>query len=266
MLFQGSGLIDAERFFDYDYIYFDGIFLVGWLFWLIKTKRYSAIKAGLVFGLLTFFIDSVVWWNLPAGGSFPPDIYVREYWIGADQVPHQFGEILLLKLGADFMMTISYGLFAFTWVWLMFGYWKGQISKKEIVHLTEYWILSWVLIPWLSIWIPWNDITVHSVRHMESQFVIWIINLIIGYIFLTVIACSGKFGQKEPRRKVLHVFIMGMFVAFMMEFPLFISGIRPVNLLFLLYETIFLFNQGAPYLWVMSERLFPYFTKHLNIK
>ncbi len=56
---------------------------------------------------------------------------------------------------------------------------------------------------------------------------------------------------------------MGMFVSFMMEFPLSITTppIRPNNPVFLIYEIIFLFNQGAPYLWVLSERLFPYLTQ-----
>jgi len=258
MLFQEIGIFDAVRYFDYDYIYFDFIFLISWVVWLIKDKRYTSLTAGLVFGLLSFFIDAVVWWNTPAGEGYPLGTFVREYWIGSEQVPHQFGILYLQKLSADFMMTISYGLFAFTWVWLLFEYWKSKISLKKIIQYTIYWITAWVAIPWLSTLISWNDVVVHSVRHMDSQFLAWVVNIIAGYILLSIIACSGRFGKKEPKRKILHIFLMGIFVAFLMEFPLFVFGIRPVNFSFLVYETVFLFNQGAPYLWIMSERLFPY--------
>ncbi len=261
MLFEDAALTQAERFFQYDYIYFDAVFLTGWVLWLIYNKRFSALKAGLIFGLFTYFIDAIVWWNTSAGPEYPLGTFVREYWIGLAQVPHEFGDLLLLKFGADFMMTISYGMFAFTWVWLLFEYWKGQFPKKKTLLATGYWAAAWVLTPWLSIWISWNDVVVHSVRHMESQFVMWIVNLIIGYVFLTIVARSGKVGAKEPWRKIGYIFLMGMFVSFMMEFPLYISGVRPINGPFLIYEIIFLFNQGAPYLWVMSERLFPYLTQ-----
>ncbi len=261
MLFEGTELTNAVRFFQYDYIYFDAIFLAGWILWLIYNKRFSALKVGIVFGLIIYVIDAVVWWNLPAGSDYPAGTFIREYWIGPNQVPHQGGDLLLLKAGADFMMTISYGIFAFTWVWILFQYWKGQFSKKKTLLATVYWTAAWVLTPWLSTWISWNDVVVHSVRHMESQFVTWIVNPILGYVFLTIVARSGKFGAKEPWQKIGYIFLMGMFVAFMMEFPLDIAGIRPINVPFLIYETIFLFNQGAPYLWVMSERIFPFLTQ-----
>jgi hypothetical protein len=261
MLFDDAGLTNATRTFQYDYIYFDALFLAGWVLWLLYLKRFSAIKAGIVFGLLTYFIDAVVWWNLPAGSDYPAGTFVREYWIGGIQVPHQMGDLLLLKAGADFMMTFSYGMFAFTWVWLLFDFWKGQFPRKKMLFVTAYWAAAWILTPWLSIWISWNDIIIHCVRHMESQFVTWIVNLILGYVFLTIVARSRRLGAKEPWRKIGYIFLMGMFVSFMMEFPLYISGVRPINTPFLLYETIFLFNQGAPYLWVISERLFLYLTQ-----
>jgi hypothetical protein len=266
MLFEDAGLTNAERFFQFDYIYFDAIFLAGWVLWLLYNKRFSALKAGIIFGLIIYFIDAGVWWNLPAGAGYPTGTFVREYWIGIDQVPHQLGDLLLLKFGADFMMTISYGIFVFTWVWLVFEFWKGQLPRKKMIFATGYWLVAWFLTPWLSIWTTWNDVIVHSVRHMETQFVICLINLILGYTLLIVVARSGKFGAKEPWKKVGYIFLMGMSVAFAMEFPLYIAGIRPINGPFLIYETIFLFNQGAPYLWVMSERIFPYLTQRWNAR
>ncbi len=260
-MFEGTELTNAARVFQYDFIYFDALFLAGWIFWLIYTKRFSALKAGIVFGLLTYFIDAIVWWNTPAGPDYPVGTFVREYWIGGAQVPHLFGDLFLLKCGADFYMTISYGLFAFTWVWLLFDFWKGQFSRKNLMISTAYWGITWVLTPWLSTWISWNEVVVSTVRHMNSQINIWIVNLFLGFLLLVIVTRSEKFGPKESWRKPLDIFLMGMFVSFMMEFPLYISGIRPINGPFIIYETIFLFNQGAPYLWVMSERLFPYLTR-----
>jgi len=261
MLFDDASLTDAVRVFQYDYVYFDAMFLAGWVVWLLRNKRFSALRAGVVFGLLIYVIDAIFWWNLPAGPGYPAGTFVREYWIGGVPVPHEMGDLFLLKSGCDFMMTISYGMFAFAWTWLLFGYWRGQLSRRELISSTGLWSAAWILTPWLSIWIPWNDTTVYTVRHMATQFSIWNANLILGYVFLIIVARSGRFGAKEPWRRILSIFMMGMFVSFMMEFPLYISGIRPINGPFLVYETVFLFNQGAPYLWFLSERLYPYLTR-----
>ena len=126
MFFQN--LYDAARTFEYDYIYIDAIFLSIWILILIKNKKWSALKAGAIFGFCVYLIDAIWWWNMAAGPDFPSGTFIREYWIGGIQVPHPLGNYFLLKFGCDFMMTFSYSLFAFPWLWIMFE----NIEKKNI--------------------------------------------------------------------------------------------------------------------------------------
>ncbi|MBY9004637.1 MAG: hypothetical protein KGD73_11735, partial [Candidatus Lokiarchaeota archaeon] len=51
-----------------------------------------------------------------------------------------------------------------------------------------------------------------------------------------------------------------------MEFPLFIYRIRPTGLPFLIFEVFFLFNQGAPYLYILQIEVFPFLNKKIKYK
>ena len=64
-----QSLTDAARTFEYDYIYLDAILLTIWLLVVIKYKKWSALKAGLLFGIAVYFIDAVFWWNITAGSN-----------------------------------------------------------------------------------------------------------------------------------------------------------------------------------------------------
>ena len=99
-------------------------------------------------------------------------------------------------------------------------------------------------------------IFIFSILTADTQLIIWIVNVIIGYIFLTIIYASGKFGERNLKY-ILFAFIIGLSQSFFMEFPLFISGIRPTGVVFLIYEIFFLFNQGAPYLFILHDKIIP---------
>ncbi|MFX1357021.1 MAG: hypothetical protein ACFFA8_07015 [Promethearchaeota archaeon] len=246
---------EAWRIFEYDYIYFDAIFLSIWLGVLIYKKKWSAISFGIITGICVYIIDAVAWFNIPVNSSYPPGTYIREYWIGGVYIPRPLGEYFWIKFGADFMMTISYGMFAFGWLWIAFEKFK-QNNYREIIPYTILYFASWFLIPYLSFWIPLNDTQIRTVRHMSSQFVLWIINVIIGYTILILIYATKRF--KSKNLKVIYfVFIIGCIESFFMEFPLFITGIRPTGITFLLYEIIILFNQGAPYLYILYDKILP---------
>ena len=252
----------AQRRFEYDYIYFDAIFLVAWFILLIKKKKWSALKVSLFFSLIIYIIDAVFWWSLPAGANYPPGTHIREYWIEGFQLPRPLGDYFWLKFGCDFMMTISYGIITFSWLWIMFeNYVKRNL--KEILLFTCLYFGFWMTIPFLSFLIPWNDSIVDTIRHMDTQIIIWIINVMIGYGILSVIYGTKKFGRKDPW-VIGYVFLVGCLASFIMEFPLFLAGIRPTGLLFVAYETIFLFNQGAPYLYIMYDKLFPWLAKKIK--
>ncbi|NHI91086.1 MAG: hypothetical protein EAX96_01200 [Candidatus Lokiarchaeota archaeon] len=260
---------DAARNFQYDYIIIDGIFLIIWITILIFKKKKNPLLAGIITGILIYIIDAVFWWNLPAGPNYPAGTFVREYWIGGIQIPHPLGEYFWLKFGADFMMTISYAIFAFGWLWIVFENLTKQddknLIKKDLILFTSLYFGFWMLTPFISYWLPINDIIVNTVRHMDTQIIIWIINVLIGYITLIIIYASGKFGQRNLKI-IGFVFIIGLAQSFFMEFPLFISGIRPTGIIFLIYEIFFLFNQGAPYLFILYDKILPILNTRIRKK
>jgi len=246
----------AIREFEYDYIFIDSIFLTFWIVLLIKYKKWKPLKFGVVTGFILYFIDAIVWYNLPAGSNYPIGTFIREYRIGGVYMPRPLGGNFWVKFGADFMMTFSYAMFAFAWLWIMF---ENFIKKnsKEILLFTVVLFTSWLLIPFLSFWIPLNDTKVDSVRYMDTQMVVWLVNFLVGYLILYLIYGTNKFGSKNPKI-ILFVFIIGCIGAFFMEFPLLISGIRPTGILFLIYNTILMFNQGAPYLYIAYDKVLPW--------
>ena len=245
----------AIREFEYDYIFFDSIFLAIWIAILFKYKKWKPIKFGIFTGFILYFIDCIVWFNVSAGSNYPSGTFLREYRIGGVYMPRPLGDYFWIKFGADFMMTFSYAMFAFGWLWIMFENFVKR-NSKEILMFTVVFFTSWLLIPFLSFGIPLNDTLVESVRYMDTQMVVWMVNFLVGYLILYLIYGTNKFGSKNPKL-VLYVFIVGCIGAFFMEFPLLISGIRPTGILYLSFSTILMFNQGAPYLYIAYDKVLP---------
>jgi len=254
----------AIRKFEYDYIFIDSIFLTFWIALLIKYKKWNPLKFGVITGIIVYFIDAIVWFNIPANSDYPSGTFIREYWIGGIYIPRPLGNYFWAKFGADFMMTFSYALFAFGWLWIMFENFVKR-NSKEIIMFTFVFFASWLLVPFLSFWIPLNDTIVDSVRYMDTQMVVWIVNFLVGYFILYLIYGTNKFGSKNPK-KVLYVFLIGCTGAFFMEFPLLISGIRPTGIFFLIYDTILMFNQGAPYLYIIFDKVLPWLFLRIKTK
>ncbi len=234
---------NPSRIFQYDYIYIDAIFLAIWIFILLKNKKYSALIFGAVISPIIYYIDAHIWWNgFSATGTF-----MREYWIGGMAVPHPLGTYFWQKFGADFMMTISYALFTFPWLWIMF---EGLRSKawKQMAKYTLIFFGFWILIPLLSILLPTNNVMVETVRHTSSN--IWLINLLIGYGLLFLV-------YRRELATVGKVSLIGMLGALIMEVPLFVFSIRPTGIGFILLEAVFLLNQGVPYLFLVWDKVLP---------
>ena len=249
-----KGLTEVMRQFQFDYIFIDAFFLVIWLIIIIKHKKFSALYAGIILAILVYIIDAVIWWNVPAGSSLPGK-NIREYWIGGNAVLHGWNSLTILKFAADFMMTISYALFAFTWLWIMFESWFSK-NFREIFLYSSLLLGSWLFTPFISFLLPLNDTPVISLRHMESQFITQIVVVLIGYIAMILLYCTKWFHSFDPK-VVLFIFGVGCFQAFAMEFPLWLSNIRPSGVDLLIYEIIILTNQGAPYLFIIWDKILP---------
>ncbi|MBD3227574.1 MAG: hypothetical protein GF329_05230 [Candidatus Lokiarchaeota archaeon] len=257
-LFNFLDLIESEiaREFDYDYIIFDAIFLGIFLILLIQQKKFKPLAIGGITAILTYIIDAGFWYNIP---SSIPGKNIREYIISYEGVPFTGIQFNVLKFGCDFMMTISYSLVAFSWVWIMFESWNKK-RYKDMIFWTSLLFGGWMIIPWLSILFNLNQINVWTIRHMDTQVLIQIIVVLVAYIIMIIL-----YIKKDPK-VILYIFFIGCFQAFAMEFPLLISGIRPTGFELLIYETLILTNQGVPYLYIIYREIIPRLNKKLDFK
>jgi hypothetical protein len=241
----------ARRIFQYDYIYFDAIFLAAWVIVLICNREYRALVFGACVAPMLYFIDAHLWWSNNAGPHYPPGTYIREYWISGVQLSHRLGVYTWPKFGADFMMTISYALFTFPWLYIVLGeVRKGRLFTRKTLKYTALWLAMWLLVPALSLLIHWNDTAVETVRHIDSQFPWWIGNLLVGYGLIA-------FVYRRSRIVAAKLLAVGMVGALVMELPLYLFRIRPTGIVFLLFEGFFLLNQGVPYVYLFLDKAVP---------
>jgi hypothetical protein len=220
---------DIARRFEFDYILFDALFLGIWVALLVWQKRSGPLRVGIVCAVIVYVIDGVIW----------TAVGIREYGIPAPWV----------KLPVDFMMDVSYGMIAFSWVWIAFE----RKSAQDVVLWTALLFAGWLIIPFASRWISLVDAPINTVRHMSSRVWLHISVVLIGYAALLALGYDAK--------AIAYVFWVGCMLAFMMEFSLLVSGIRSPSLGLLAYETLILTNQGIPYLYVIKERILPVMTK-----
>jgi hypothetical protein len=243
----------VQRIFQYDYIYIDAVFLVIWIAILIFNKKYKALIFGVIIAPIIYFIDAYIWWNTQAGPLFPSTTFIREYWIGGVVMPHPLGIYFWQKFGADFMMTISYALYAFPWIWICFENLKSK-NFRSITKYTILWFGFWILVPLLSILFSVNDTLVQSVRHMNSQYTGWVISFIIAFSLLFIV-------YRKNISVVFKVFLIGVVGALVMELPLYIFHIRPMTLSVLFFDAIFMLNLGVPWLFLVYDKVLPYISK-----
>ncbi|HVT12590.1 MAG TPA: hypothetical protein VHE55_10000 [Fimbriimonadaceae bacterium] len=244
-----DALFVAQRTFQYDYIYVDALFLLVWIGILLWRREYKALAFGAAIAPMIYLIDAVVWWNASAGAHYPLGTHIREYWIGNIQVARPLGALWLRKFGADFMMTISYALYAFPWLWIVFREIRQVRSfSKPTLLWTALWLTFWLLVPAISRALPIDDTPVVAVRYMYSQFPLWLANLVVGYGVLAIF-------YRHRLRWVGWLFLIGVIGSLVMEMPLYVFHIRPANFLFLLFEGVFLLNQGIPWLFLLTDKL-----------
>lgn len=241
MIFQNELSSDVARTFQFDYIYFDAIWLTIYvLITLILARKLYAMKVAAVFAILIYFIDAGVWFMI---------MKIRHYYIDGVEILGWSNA----KFAADFMMTISYGLIAFSWEFVLFEAYAKK-DWKSIGIWSALLLGGWLLIPALSQAITWNEIIIFTYRDMTSQMWLQIIATVAGYLLLIL--------MKYNKKLILFLFCMGLFQAFAMEFPLNIFGIRPGWSVFI-FELFFLINEGMPYIYIMHDKLFPWLGKKI---
>ena len=149
------------------------------------------------------------------------------------------------------MMTISYAMYTFPWLVIVFrNLREGKLLSSSTYTYTLIWLTFWMLIPPLTLTFSINDSEVHAVRYMDTQFRFWIANLVVGYGLLLII-------YRKRLSIALSVIGIGFVGAVIMELPLYLFGIRPTGILFILFEGFFLLNQGVPYVFLVTDKVIP---------
>ncbi len=186
-------MYDVIRTFGADYILFDLIFLAIFVFLLFKFKKKIPLLAFIVGGLgINLLIDWGIW--LHTG--------IRE---------------IILPVGWNVLFffiwfSISYGV-EYAYVFLMFEKKSNKIGWTALVFG------GWLAIAFLSQLIPLNDVLITTTRHMFDLRMLRILIVLAGYGLLLFLKYDWK--------KIGYLFLVGFLIHFMMEFSLFISGIRP---------------------------------------
>jgi len=117
-------------------------------------------------------------------------------------------------------------------------------SKK--INWTLLVFAGWLLVAFLSQLINVNNSTIITIRHMGDLRFLRIILVLIGYGLL--------FLFKYDWKKISYLFFVGFLVHFMMEFSLFISGIRPGSFPILLENSLIEFNMGVPFFYLFYDK------------
>ena len=189
---------------------------------LVKYKKKIPLLAFFVGGLaINFLIDWGLW--LHTG--------IREV-----SLPFSFvGSVVLFFI----WFSLTYGV-EYAYVFLMFEKKSNKLGWTALV------LGGWLLVAFLSQIFLINDAPITVIRHMSDLRLLRIFIVLIGYSLLFLFKYNWK--------KILYLFFIGFLVHFMMEFSLFISGIRPESFLILLENSLIEFNMGVPFFYLLYDK------------
>jgi len=217
-------MYDVIRNFDVDYIFFDLLFIIIFLFLLIKNKKKIALFAFFIGGLgINLLVDWGIW--LHTG--------IREI-----SLPFHF----IFSTFLFFVwFSLSYGV-EYAYIFIMFQEKNYKLKWKW----TAFIFFSWLLVAFLSQTTPINDSTITLVRHMAGLRILRIAIVLIGYSLLFILKYKWK--------KILYLFLVGFLIHFMMEFVLLITNIRPGSFWILLENSLIEFNMGVPFFYLFYDK------------
>lgn len=135
--------------------------------------------------------------------------------------------------------SLSYGV-EYAYVFLMFDKKSNKIAWTLLVFG------GWLLVAFLSQLFSIKDSSIMVVRHMFSFRILRVLLVLIGYSLLFIFKYDWK--------KILYLFFVGFLIHFMMEFSLFVSGIRPGDFLILLENSLVEFNMGVPFFYLIYDK------------
>jgi hypothetical protein len=164
------------------------------------------------------------------------------------------------QLGFFVYFSITYGMIQYSYVQVMFTRKPDNqaIERMDRLEWAVFLFMGWLLIGILSNVLPIYDLNVTVTRVMTEQRIIEVFAVIGEYAFLGLLAYRRKY--ELDTKKILYIFLVGVFVHFSMEFILVLTGIRGSSLFDLVFNSLFEFNVGAQILYLMMFALVPYLT------
>jgi len=217
--------IVAARTMSSLYIWLDIAFLFAFLALLIFTKRYQAIIAGLLGGIIYFIVDY---------GIFYLALGTRQV-AGADPL------VFLLWL------SMSYGFTNFVWIWL----WLDR--DGHALEWSLFILAGWFCTALLSQNFGAGFSQISIIRGTTSYHGVMALLLFVGYGIL----CVRNIIQKGECKKIplLWILAIGILVQFGWEFVLAISGIRNQSLNTIIVNSLLETNMGLPYLYLVHHAI-----------
>jgi hypothetical protein len=195
---------------------------------MIIRKKWIPFWAFLTGGMINFVIDWGFWIHI---------IHIRDITLPASLLPGipDTWRLFIFML----WFSIAYG-FLFAWIFLMLD------EKSNKVAWTLFLFGGWLSVAFLSQMLHIDDALITTCRHMGDGRFLQIGIAVAGYIALIIL--------KVPWKKIGILYLMGVAVYFMMEFSLFISGIRPSSWLLLTVNSLLEFQMGMPILYILWDK------------
>lgn len=213
-------MYDVIRNFSGDYILFDVVFMIVFLTLLIRYKKKVPLIAFFVGGLfINFLVDWGIWFHTG----------IREV-----SLPLTWNIPLFF-----IWFSLSYGI-EYAYVFLMFEKKSNKLAWTTIIFI------GWILVAFLSQIFTINNAQISLVRHMQDFRIFEVLIFLIGYSLLFIFKYDWK--------KILYLFFIGFLIHFMMEFSLFITRIRPGSFLILFENSLFEFNMGVPFFYLLYDK------------
>ena len=231
------------RVFDADFILFDLVFTVMWVIILYKKGYIKPLLFGLMGILVNFIVDYGIWYSIMG---------IRT----VEGLPSWMSPLSFFVY-----FSITYGIMQYSYVQAMFTKRLDQPEreKKERAQISVLLFLGWLIIAYLSVLLPLNDLEITVTRTMTDQRFIEVLVVIVEFALLGFLAHNKKFGIDW--KLIGYIFFVGFFVHFSMEFTLFLPGIRKSSIFDLVFNSLLEFNMGTPILYVMLNVLIPHLEK-----
>ncbi|RDE15232.1 MAG: hypothetical protein C4K48_04095 [Candidatus Thorarchaeota archaeon] len=232
------------RVFDVDFMLFDLVLAGLWILLLYKKRLVIPLVFGLFGILVNFIVDYCYWYSI---------LGIRT----VEGLP-----IWMSPLGFFVYFSITYGMIQYSYVQVMFMRRPDQprTERGNRIKWSLFLFSGWLAIGLLSNIFPINDSKVTVARVMTDQRITEVYAVIAEYALLALLALKNKF-ELSPRR-ILYIFLVGIFVHFSMEITLFLAGMRASSVFDIIFNSVFEFNTGAPILYLMMFVLIPYIEKH----